>query len=376
MNSTKKLNSLQAYRAAAAIIVLFYHETQHFQKFFSESFLGNVFEQGYLGVDYFFVLSGFIIPFTCWKMVGKKQYLGDYLRKRFVRIYPIYWVYLLGIIGLFLIVPHLVPNNDFFRLSTLPATFLLIFKHNAILTTSWSLSHEIFFYVMFGLLIFNRHFLKIIWVIIGMALINMIFSLNDVYLFGKNSFTDTIFSSLNIEFCFGVVAFAVWDKLSVRAARIMFPLSLLLLITSQLFLVSNHYDYIRDARVILFGIPAFLSLISVVKLERYTRMRIPGIFVLLGDASYTIYLIHRPILSAMNSILITRMHWVLLNKTVTNFVFIAIVLGLCILLYKVLEQPLTNRLARLLKPKQTVPADTVLPVAQSSVQGTETSAEI
>ena len=54
----------------------------------------DVAQFGYLGVPYFFVLSGFIIAFAHWKDLGKLESLPNYGYRRIVRLYPIYILYL------------------------------------------------------------------------------------------------------------------------------------------------------------------------------------------------------------------------------------------------------------------------------------------
>lgn len=88
----RKLNSLQVCRAAAAIAAVLYHVTDQAQKHFSYTFVGGAFQFGYTGVDFFFVLSGFIIFFAHASDIGKRDSLLAYVTKHLIRIYPIYWV--------------------------------------------------------------------------------------------------------------------------------------------------------------------------------------------------------------------------------------------------------------------------------------------
>jgi peptidoglycan/LPS O-acetylase OafA/YrhL len=57
--------------------------------------LGNAFGFGYVGVDFFFVLSGFIIDHVNSAELGRAANMPRYLWHRFSRIYPIYWIILL-----------------------------------------------------------------------------------------------------------------------------------------------------------------------------------------------------------------------------------------------------------------------------------------
>ena len=48
----------------------------------------------WMGVNFFFVPSGFIIFFAHAKDVGRPARIGTYLWRRFARVYPTYWVFI------------------------------------------------------------------------------------------------------------------------------------------------------------------------------------------------------------------------------------------------------------------------------------------
>jgi peptidoglycan/LPS O-acetylase OafA/YrhL len=126
------LNSLQACRATAAILVVLFHASGSIfalPKYFSHKPFGLLFDFGFAGVDFFFVLSGFIMMHIHAKDIGQPRAFGSYLWKRFSRIYPIHWIVLAAILPVFYLIPHfevgqerdpgvifrsvfLVPNSD------------------------------------------------------------------------------------------------------------------------------------------------------------------------------------------------------------------------------------------------------------------------
>ena len=55
------------------------------------------------GVDIFFVLSGFIIYFIHAKDIGRPQRIYNFAKKRLSRVYPAYWVVLLGVLPIYLL---------------------------------------------------------------------------------------------------------------------------------------------------------------------------------------------------------------------------------------------------------------------------------
>ena len=91
LNSDKVFYNLQCCRGIAAIIVLFGHSNViQDPKLFSGFFI-----PGWCGVDFFFVLSGFIIYYINVRFVGKPSAFKQYISKRLLRVYPIYWLYTL-----------------------------------------------------------------------------------------------------------------------------------------------------------------------------------------------------------------------------------------------------------------------------------------
>jgi peptidoglycan/LPS O-acetylase OafA/YrhL len=86
----KKLNLLQVYRGIAAVLVVMVHLTIKSAENLNQVAFFNLFQAGWSGVDYFFVLSGFIRVYVYRSAIGKKDQLKSILVKRAVRIYPIY----------------------------------------------------------------------------------------------------------------------------------------------------------------------------------------------------------------------------------------------------------------------------------------------
>ena len=81
-----KLNSLEAGRAAAAIAVVLHHAAASATAFAGQgpALLTSIFKFGYLGFNFFFVLSGFIIYYSTY---GKKSNPRRFATARFTRIF-------------------------------------------------------------------------------------------------------------------------------------------------------------------------------------------------------------------------------------------------------------------------------------------------
>src|SRR5262249_15248359 len=108
---------------------------------------------GYVGVDLFFVLSGFIITATCRADLGRADRLPRYLFRRFWRIFPAYWAALAAAVAFYACSS---PRTVFGR--NWPAewcdTLLLLPQQTGcrFLPVAWTLSYELMFYLAFGVL--------------------------------------------------------------------------------------------------------------------------------------------------------------------------------------------------------------------------------
>ena len=86
---------LDGLRGAAALMVVWYHVFEGFA--FAEGSAIDVFNHGYLAVDFFFMLSGFVISYAYddrWNQMS----LGDFFKRRLVRLHPM--IVMGAIIGL------------------------------------------------------------------------------------------------------------------------------------------------------------------------------------------------------------------------------------------------------------------------------------
>jgi peptidoglycan/LPS O-acetylase OafA/YrhL len=87
---TNHVSSIDALRGMAALAVCFFHFTGGFLTKTNPLTVAN--QYGYLGVDAFYVISGFVIPFSFSVKNYQITQFWTYFKKRFVRIEPAYWV--------------------------------------------------------------------------------------------------------------------------------------------------------------------------------------------------------------------------------------------------------------------------------------------
>ena len=92
------LRFVQVLRGFAAIAVLLYHTGVYAGIYFNNPIF--FFENGNLGVDFFFTLSGFIITYIHLQDIKRRGSVKGFLLKRFIRIFPFYWLVLVAVIAI------------------------------------------------------------------------------------------------------------------------------------------------------------------------------------------------------------------------------------------------------------------------------------
>lgn len=340
----QNLNLVQVLRGVASLLVVFYHASINSNDVLNKEFLFNAFMSGYSGVDIFFVLSGFIITYTGLKNYTQPGKMRLFVRRRLVRIYPTYWI----IISLFLLAQMLLPafyKTPFdFTFSNVFSTYLLWPYHVMVNGVSWTLSFELFFYLLF-LLVFILPNKK--WAFAAFAIYSASIILASAVGLYKD-FTPGmkfIFHPLNIEFFMGVLSALIISKVSGRAGLALIISGSVLLIAALIINNAGYLLFQNDFhRVVLFGIPAFMLIVGVVAYEIKFKVKTHNIFLRLGEASYSLYLMHLPVVAAF-----VRLYPKLNidNDYVYHGLFLIVIAVICyisVLFFRLIEKPIIARL--------------------------------
>src|SRR5689334_16306076 len=81
-----RIVTLEVGRGVAALLVALFHCTGMYQKYFGTTVFDYAFHGGHSGVEYFFVLSGFIIYYMHANDIGQPERFGNFAVKRAIRI--------------------------------------------------------------------------------------------------------------------------------------------------------------------------------------------------------------------------------------------------------------------------------------------------
>lgn len=296
---TSKINTLQAVRAFAAIGVMLFHGADMINDRLGYLFLNNIFMVGFSGVDVFFVLSGFIILYT---FSLAKYDTASFLKRRFIRIYPIYWLVTLFLVVAFVFSPSpdQAHKGDIW---VILGSLTLLPQAHTIVGVAWTLSYEVVFYLVFAFTYFKKPIFLLFAFIVWISAILLFYFLHiktDIFI------VNTLMHPVILNFAFGcVVAFLYKKYPNTAHFKWFFWLGALLFISLwALFYqlrTSNAEAFTSDmARVYLFGLPAAILIFGAL----YLPVLVPKLLVHLGDASYSIYLIHGTVLSVLIKLVI------------------------------------------------------------------------
>lgn len=331
--------SLQILRAYAAIIVVLLHLSHLILKYLNVD-LTDIFQFGFSGVQLFFILSGFIITYIHKKDINKGfDRFVFYLKKRFIRIYPIYWVIFFSVFIMAVVfkMPSHIDNISIF----LNNVFLLPQKDNLLLVVVWTLQYEIFFYLIFALFILNQRLHKFFY---GSFIFLLYVVLYDSALFQNHA-------SFNIFlFLMGGIIALYYEKLNIDYSKSKFVLmsGILSYIIVSIFICINDKIPLQE---IILGVVGSLIIIGLIYLEKngYNFKKFRSL-ILVGNASYVIYLIHYPIISVLMKLYVKSgvLKHITFFEASIFFIIISlfVVIFVGILVHKFIEIPLMKYLNR------------------------------
>ena len=290
MAGQQKLQSIQILRGIAASLIVVYHAIfywfsyhQNYEYQDSGFFLA-------IGVDIFFVISGFIMMYVTEGAERSARPALEFLWDRISRIVPVYWIYTFFVILIAIVSDGLLRSTRVDVDSALMSLLFIPFQRDnglfhPILIVGWTLNYEMFFYAIFAIgLAYFRKYKDIftIFVILVITILSNI-TIND---FNLASFYG---NSIVINFLFGIVLFKIYNN-TLPPKRIF--LQATLVISVFWILLSAFGDYPKpELRFVVWGIPS-LALVYF-SLYQYIRDgQIAAIATRIGDASYSLYLSH------------------------------------------------------------------------------------
>lgn len=286
--------SIQALRAIAALMVVMEHSIYLWLARIRHTPNEPFWMNGAAGVDIFFVVSGFVMTISLSGLLKYRHPVRLFLKRRILRIVPLYWIATTLKIVLLLLLPSLALHQGIAPMNVL-GSYLFLPVPNAeglvvpVIVVGWTLNFEMFFYLIFALAMFiQRRILTVLVPVLGSLAILGLF-------FGEPSWPSisAFASPMLLEFLFGVVIARITST-----RRPPYLISWILLIAGFLMLLSlcphlpmPHEASLARWRFLIWGVPAASIVLGAVGLESNFAPIIPKWLISLGDASYAIYLV-------------------------------------------------------------------------------------
>jgi len=297
-SSIRQIDGLQMLRAVAVLLVVWCHTGQHLEAYHGRKFPGlNVF-----GIDIFFVISGFILSLVVLRNRGVPGpgVSWDFLKRRFIRVYPIYWVFA-GLILLRKLHAGEIAGHNYWS-----AFFLLPPIHyqgdGLIIGYSWTMMFEIFFYSLLGLILLRTVRWAVPTLILVLTASVVLGSLWDI----RHPFWIVAANPILLEFVFGALIAVLYARVGVRRPMGMF-LTAFGVFASLWMAAHNPYWIANGGQMILINQGAFyravtwggcaLFLVAGVVFWSPSMHRGPARWwVIMGNASYSTYIVSELVL--------------------------------------------------------------------------------
>jgi peptidoglycan/LPS O-acetylase OafA/YrhL len=325
----KQIGALTSLRGIAALIVAVHHFAYYTLpqtgKFLSS--YSHFFKNGYLCVDFFFVLSGFIMAYMYandfYGQVDKSDY-WKYLRARFARIYPLHLFTLLVLVGLELIKMIAGDRSAFtdkFNLTALAANIFLLQAFDLNCPPlfwcgtywnepAWSISVEFVIYTLFPFILYSILRLKprgdlifCICTLLAMFLLIKFTRGNLDSIIGLPSI-----ARCSLESTFGIITYKVHQRITYR--NTVMPTAItaiaMLWILSVMHSWTDKYRGIHDWSIL----PACSILILAVSNQSHrasAKILNSKILIYFGTISYSIYMVHWCLLELLKRFWLSRL---------------------------------------------------------------------
>ncbi|SEN48528.1 Peptidoglycan/LPS O-acetylase OafA/YrhL, contains acyltransferase and SGNH-hydrolase domains [Duganella sp. CF517] len=298
--SKQSITSLQALRGLAALAVVFHHVLRavtinrpadlHLpaSPLLSHPILVDL---GAMGVDLFFVLSGFLMIYISRPYQQGHKSTADFVANRLIRVWPLY-----AVVTVLLLCQAYYNTRaggsgfDLTPMRLLSLFFVPSFNEagvlQPILGVGWTLNYEVFFYLVFAaaILIERKHILAVAVVLVGGS-----YAIGALLPHGS-VLRAFLFNSVILEFLLGATVASAYMRGALVAKHAYACLAAGLVVLAIFAPVPADEGF----RLLTRGVPAALLFAFVLLSE--SKIRWPRAIILLGDASYSIYLVHVTVL--------------------------------------------------------------------------------
>jgi len=325
--ASKEVITIQVLRALAAVFVILRHVDRNHLAF------------GAMGVDIFFVISGFVMILSTGRLRGQPHAARTFLRRRIVRIVPMYWLFTsIQAVRDIATGPHVTFKE------VLLSFFFIPYRmgqpigsiYFPVISVGWTLNYEAFFYLCFALCLLFRK--SVFW-------LAPIFVALTIWGLSHPEPSLGALSILNYRLLIFVAGMVIATLYKRRQLLPAIPAALLLLLSIGAVTVWHHDSY--WPHMVVWAPAAIVGIYALLSFEPLVARHTPRFVQLLGDASYSIYLSHLVLTFAFLHAI--ENHLPPLHGALSNIAFgvvaIALSLSVGVAVHMLIERPLMRRFA-------------------------------
>jgi peptidoglycan/LPS O-acetylase OafA/YrhL len=333
--------AIQVLRALAAVAVAVSHFQFDLQRTFGLGAALPPLGYGNAGVDLFFVISGFVMVYASEPLFGRRDGPGAFFMRRLIRIVPIYWL----VTTLYIVLAFTLPGHKVtYSAQHIVASYLFIpwprldGVMQPVVGQGWTLNYEMLFYAVFALAVLapRRMAVTLVALALGVAvLIGALISLPEPLAFWCDP--------MLLEFVFGMGLGLAYRE-GVRLPPLVGWLLILAGLVGFALAPWPAWGY-SGTRFLTWGLPAVLMVAGAGFGQLCVSRRWQPL-VLLGEASYALYLLHSiPVRAVLQGA-----GWAKLDIAAAPWFYLALAtagaIALAILVHLAFERPVTRALRR------------------------------
>lgn len=342
MKTTTKLNNIQVLRAFAALAVVVFHTGFAFP---------GMRPFGSFGVDVFFVISGYIMA----RILDPESDSNSdhFFRRRVIRIVPPYWFFTILLFLVALRVPQLMGATRATPVELLKSLLFIPFTKGSgliqpLLFIGWSLNYEMFFYLALSIgTLFSKR--SATWIGAGLVIATMLACLPFA---GQNVLAQFYSRDIVLEFVLGIFSYYLCRAVPDRTARALRGISFAvcfgcgLLIIAMQAVLPPFGPEVFLSRVLELGIPSFFLVTSASLLSQAGWDTNLKWLVLIGDASYILYLVHPYCEYSIDRLFSAKVHWLKRDTATGALLGVSVSIAAAILIHLYGELPTVRFLNR------------------------------
>lgn len=347
--TNSSFKGVQALRGLAALAVMLFHFRWNINLSYPN--LGDqLFGWGAIGVDLFFIISGFVITLSAKKLNSGISAVGVFLKHRARRIFPVYFIILLitfllsGAMSTFHYpekVNNLISAITFSPIDANHAPFYV--DDSGVYGIRWTLNYEVFFYLVMAVCLISKYrwLLLLTFFSLSLVVFPMLaghsptldvsgYQFNSAYL---NLMTNPIIWLFLVGVVFGLV-YPYTKNINSQFRFVILLLSII--VTGYCIVFTQSWGH----GIKISGWYLSILFIAVILNDAFITRYIPRFFITLGDISFSLYLIH----TLMNGGIGKRFEDIGIADGLPRFALSCFLsIGLAYLSYRFIERPASRR---------------------------------